>query len=69
MQGVWKDVGVLYQELKSNNPANVVELCGCLNNYFIEEIHQELNKISSNLRRPNACVAGCAIIYFTFGKI
>ena len=70
MQRVWKDVGVQYRQLKSNPPANAEELCGCLNNYFGEEIHQELNKVSTNLKNPKSCFAGWAdFFYFRQNKI
>ena len=58
MQGIWKDVGVLYRLLKSNPPANAVELCSCINNYMREEIHQELINILKTLKDPTSNIAG-----------
>jgi hypothetical protein len=50
MQGLWRNTGAYYRQLKKNPPANVKDLCGCINTYMNEDITTKQKEFSSNLR-------------------
>jgi hypothetical protein len=50
MQGLWRNTGAYYRQLKKNPPANAKDLCGCINTYMKEEITTKQKEFSRNLR-------------------